>query len=59
MGTHPSGVTEFSVECGTCGVEKLSANFRNNKIGVTTAGDIRKTGGDVIKTTKRVQIMQW
>ncbi len=52
-GTHPSGVTGVSVECGTCGVKELSKNLPNPKIGVTTVGQVRKAGGNVIKTTGR------
>jgi len=49
--THPSGVTGVSVECGTCSVKELSANLPHNQIGVTTVGDVRAAGGDVIKTS--------
>ncbi len=51
LGTHPSGVTGYSVECGTCSVKDLSTNLRNNQIGVTTVGEIRSAGGDVIRTS--------
>lgn len=49
--THPSGITGFSVECGTCSVSELSKSLPHAKIGTTTAGEIRKAGGDVIRTS--------
>jgi|ERR1017187_109038 RHS repeat-associated protein len=50
-GTHPSGHTGVSVECGNCSVKELAKPLPHNKIGVTTVGDVRKAGGDVIKTS--------
>jgi len=50
-GTHPSGVTGFSVECGTCSLKELATPLKNNQVGVTTVGDVRNAGGDVIKTS--------
>ena len=50
-GTHPSGVTGVSVECGTCSVGELAKSLPHNSIGVTTVGDVRKAGGDVIRTS--------
>lgn len=52
-GTHPSGVTGISVECGTCSVKTLSKDLPNGQIGVTTVGAVRSAGGDVIKTSGR------
>jgi RHS repeat-associated protein len=49
-GTHPEGVTGVSVECGTCSVKDLAKPLPHNQIGVTTVGEVRKAGGDVIKT---------
>ncbi|MET3981616.1 RHS repeat-associated protein [Mucilaginibacter sp. UYP25] len=49
--THPSGVTGVSVECGTCSIKELSKNIPHGKIGVTTVGEVRAAGGDVIQTT--------
>lgn len=49
--THPSGVTGVSVECGTCSVKELAKPLPHNQIGVTTVGDVRNAGGDVIKTS--------
>jgi RHS repeat-associated protein len=50
-GTHPSGVTGVSVECGNCSVEELAKPLPHSKIGVTTVGDVRNAGGDVIRTS--------
>lgn len=41
-----SGVSTQSKEGAT--VEELSRPFKNGKVGVTTAGDIRRAGGEVI-----------
>ena len=49
--THPEGPTGISVECGTCSVKELSKNLPHNQIGVTTVGEVRAAGGDVIKTS--------
>jgi RHS repeat-associated protein len=49
--THPAGVTGVSVECGTCSVKDLAKPLPHGKIGVTTVGDVRKAGGDVIRTS--------
>jgi RHS repeat-associated protein len=49
--THPEGPTGVSVECGTCSVKDLSKNLPHNQIGVTTVGNVRAAGGDVIKTS--------
>jgi RHS repeat-associated protein len=49
--THPAGVTGVSVECGTCSVKDLAKSLPHGKIGVTTVGDVRNAGGDVIKTS--------
>jgi RHS repeat-associated protein len=52
-GTHPSGVTGVSAECGTCSVDELSKSLPNNQIRVTSVGKIRKAGGEVVKTSGR------
>jgi len=54
VGTHPSGVTGWSAEskAGACLVE-LCRYIPNNQVGVTTVGDIRAVGGDVIATSGR------
>jgi hypothetical protein len=54
IGTHPSGVTGISVECGQdVSVEALSALIPHRQIGVTTVGAVREAGGDVIRTSGR------
>ncbi len=54
IGTHPSGVTGISVECGEgLSVEKLSASIPHRQVGVTTVGAVRSAGGDVIRTSGR------
>jgi RHS repeat-associated protein len=52
--THPSGVTGFSAQCngGTC-LNELGSNIPNGQMGVTTVGDIRAAGGDVVVTSGR------
>jgi len=53
-GTHPSGVTGVSVECALgISVAELAATIPHGLVGVTTVGDVRKAGGDVIRTTGR------
>jgi hypothetical protein len=54
IGTHPSGVTGISVESAVgLSVKELSAKIPHGQIGVTTVGEIRKLGGDVIRTSGR------
>lgn len=56
MGTHPSGVTGISVECGEeVSVQELSASIPHRQIGVTTVSAVREAGGDVIRTSGRSQ----
>lgn len=53
-GTHPSGVTGISVECGLgVSVEDLAAVVPHGQLGCTTVGKIRQAGGDVIRTSGR------
>ena len=54
IGDHPSGVTGFSAQCngGTC-LQDLGSAIPNKQLGVTTAGQIRALGGDVIQTSGR------
>lgn len=52
--THPSGVTGVSVESALgVSVVELAASIPHGLVGVTTVGDVRKAGGDVIRTTGR------
>lgn len=56
IGTHPSGVTGLSVECGEeVFVQELSASIPHGQVGVTTVGAVREAGGDVIRTSGRSQ----
>jgi hypothetical protein len=53
-GTHPRGVTGISVECGVgLPVEELAATIPHGQVGITTVGEIRQVGGDVIRTSGR------
>jgi hypothetical protein len=53
-GTHPSGVTGVSVECAAgFTVAELAAVIPHGQIGVTTVGEVRKAGGEVIRTSGR------
>lgn len=53
-GTHPSGITGISVECGVgLSVAELAATIPHGQIGVTTVRAVREAGGDVIRTTGR------
>ena len=52
--THPSGVTGVSVESAVnVDVTALAASIPHGQVGVTTVGEVRKAGGDVIRTTGR------
>jgi len=54
IGTHPSGVTGVSVECGEgVSIDELAAAIPHRRIGVTTVGAVRGAGGDVVRTTGR------
>lgn len=54
IGTHPSGITGVSVESADgVMIAELSRAIPHRQIGVTTVGEIRKIGGDVIRTSGR------
>lgn len=54
IGTHPSGVTGISVECALgLTVQELAQTIPHGQIGVTTVGEVRVLGGDVIRTSGR------
>jgi hypothetical protein len=41
------------VQCGVgLSIEELTAVIRSGQIGVTTVGELRKAGGDVIRTSR-------
>lgn len=54
MGTHPSGIAGISVECAE-GVDiiELATNIPHGQIGSTTVEEVRRAGGDVIRTGGR------
>jgi hypothetical protein len=53
-GTHPSGVTGVSVESAAgATVEQLAAAIPHAQVGVTTVGQVRAAGGDVVRTSGR------
>ena len=53
-GTHPSGVVGVSVESAEGKtVKELSENIPHGQVGVTTVGDVRAAGGDVVQTSGR------
>ncbi|MEH2000476.1 MAG: flavoredoxin [Nostoc sp.] len=54
IGTHPSGFTGISVECAVgLSVAQLAVYIPHGLVGVTTVGEIRSLGGDVIRTSGR------
>ena len=54
IGTHPSGITGVSVESADgVTITELSHAIPHRQIGITTVGEIRKIGGDVIRTSGR------
>ena len=54
MGVHSSGIKGFSVE-SAAGLDlcALCKNIPNNQVRVSTVGDIRAAGGDVVSTSGR------
>ncbi len=53
-GTHPSRVTGISVECAVgLSIEELAVVVPHGQVGVTTVNEVRKAGGDVIRTSGR------
>ncbi len=53
-GTHPSGVTGISVECAVgLSVAELASAIPHGQVGVTTVGEVRQVGGEVIRTSGR------
>jgi hypothetical protein len=53
-GTHPSGVTGISVECGLgLSTAEIAATIPHGQVGIVTVGEVRKAGGDVIRTSGR------
>ena len=53
-GTHPAGITGVSVECAeNIPIEELAKTIPHGQIGRTTVAEVRKAGGDVVRTTGR------
>lgn len=53
-GTHPSGITGISVECAVeLSLAELALPIPHGQVGVTTVGEVRSEGGDVIRTSGR------
>ena len=52
--THPAGITGVSVECAEdVPVVELAKTIRHGQIGRTTVAEVRKAGGDVVRTAGR------
>ena len=53
-GTHPDGIAGVSVESGEgVSISELARMIPHGQVGVTTVGEIRKAGGDVVRTSGR------
>ena len=53
-GTHPAGITGVSVESAEgVSVTELAQNIPHRQVGITTVAEVRKVGGDVIRTAGR------
>ena len=53
-GRHPDGITGVSVECAEdVPVAELAKTIPHGQIGITSVAEVRKAGGDVIRTTGR------
>ena len=51
---HPAGITGVSVQCAAgVPVAELAKIIPHRQVGVTTVAEVRKAGGDVIRTTGR------
>jgi hypothetical protein len=53
-GIHPSGVVGISVECGAgVALGALAEKIPHGHVGMTTVGQVRALGGDVVRTAGR------
>lgn len=53
-GFHPSGLAGISVESAVgITVEEIAKGIPHGQVGITTVGDVRIAGGDVIPTSGR------
>lgn len=51
IGNHPAGVIGFSAESANgLSLCQLCSNINHNQVGVTTVGQVRAAGGDVVST---------
>ena len=51
---HPVGITGVSVECAEgVPVAELANTIPHRQVGMTTVAEVRKTGGDVVRTAGR------
>ena len=54
IGTNPSGITGISVECAIgVSIAELAAAIPHGQLGITTVGEVRRAGGDIIYTSGR------
>ena len=52
--THPAGITGVSVESAEgVPVAELAKTIPHTQIGITTVSEVRKAGGDVVRTAGR------
>ena len=52
--THPAGITGVSVESAEgVPVAELAQTIPHRQIGITTVAEVRKAGGDVVRTAGR------
>ena len=53
-GTHPDGITGISVESAKgVPVAELAKTIPHTQVGITTVAEVRKAGGDVVRTAGR------
>ena len=53
-GTHPAGITGCVGKCAEdVPVAELAKTIPHRQIGMTTVAEVRKAGGDVVRTTGR------
>lgn len=53
-GTHPAGVIGVSVESAEgVSVAELAQTIPHKQVGITTVAEVRKAGGDVVRTAGR------
>ena len=54
MATHPGGITGVSVQSAAgLSAAELAAGLPHRQIGVTTVAEVRRAGGDVLRTSGR------